>query len=154
MTWALCTEQADVAFNYCINRSEKSNGIIQHYKKLIEREIKLLLRMNKKTEEIIERKQITETERHKRLFTTKLDKTKQLKTKMIKLKYIKDKEDAREKQLDGKLEMLKNQLGMQESQIIVRMEDESSKRHMREEQERIQFDKNVKEEIKIEKKKL
>ena len=88
--------------------------------------------MNKKTEEIIEGKQITETERHKRLFTTKLDKTKQLKTKVIKLKYIKDKEDAREKQLDGKLEMLKDQLGMQESQIIVRMEDESSKRHMRE----------------------
>ena len=71
--------------------------------------------MNKKTEEIDESKQITEIKRHKRLFTTKLDEIKEFRTKVIKLKYIKDEEeniDALEKQLDEKLEMIKNQLVM------------------------------------------
>ena len=58
--------------------------------------------MNKKTDEIIESKQITETRRHKRLFITMLDEIEDLRTKLIELKYIKDKEesiDAGEKQL-------------------------------------------------------
>ena len=58
--------------------------------------------MNKKTDEIIESKQITETGRHKRLFITMLDEIEDLRTKLIELKYIKDKEesiDAGEKQL-------------------------------------------------------
>ena len=50
--------------------------------------------MNKKTDEIVESKQITEIERHKRLFTTKLDEIKELKTKVIELKYIKDEEES------------------------------------------------------------
>ena len=52
---------------------------IEHYENFIESKIKLLHRVNKKTEEILESKQITEIERHKRLFTTKLDEIKELK---------------------------------------------------------------------------
>ena len=52
---------------------------IEHYENFIESKIKLLHRANKKTEEILESKQITEIERHKRLFTTKLDEIKELK---------------------------------------------------------------------------
>ena len=93
--------------------------------------------MNKKTDKITESKQITEIERHKRLFTTKLAKIEELRTKVIELKYIKDEVesiDVWEKQLDEKLEMIKDQLVMlqQESQIICK-EDEASKRHTLEE---------------------
>lgn len=73
--------------------------------------------MNKKTEEIIEDKQIAEIGRYKRLFTTKSDEIKVLKTKLIELKYIKHEEksiDAWEKQLVKKLEMLKDKLVMLE----------------------------------------
>ena len=114
---------------------------IEHYEKVIESKIKLLHRLNKKTDEIIESKQITEIEKHKRLFTTKLDEIKELRTKVNELKHIKDEEksiDTWEKQLDEKLEMVKDQLDklQQENQIIC-TEDEASKRHMREEQQRI-----------------
>ena len=96
---------------------------IEHYEKRIESKIKLLRGVNKKTEEIIEGKQITEIERHKILFATKLDEIEELKTKVIGLKYIKDEEmnyrhmgeiTGREK------EMLKDQLVklQQESKII------------------------------------
>ena len=76
----------------------------------------------------------------------------------MELKYIKDEEegvDPWEKQLDQKLEMIEDQLVMlqQESQIIC-TEDEASKRHMREEQERIQRDEKAKQELKIEKRQL
>ena len=131
---------------------------IEHYEKFIESKIKLLHRVNKRTEEIIESKQTTEIERYKRLFTTKLDEIEELRTKVIELAYIKDEEesiDAWEKQLDEKLEMIKDQLVMlqQESQIIC-TEDETSKRHMPEEQERIQRDEKAKQELEIEKRKL
>ena len=130
---------------------------IEHYEKFIESKIKLLHRVNKKTDEVLESKQITEIERHKRLFT-KLDEIEELRTKVIELKYIKDEEesiDAWEKQLDWKLEMVKDPLEklQQESQIIC-TEDEASKRHMREEQERIQRDEKAKQELEIEKRKL
>ena len=52
---------------------------IEHYENFIESKIKLLHRVKKKIEEILESKQITEIERHKRLFTTKLDEIKELK---------------------------------------------------------------------------
>ena len=51
---------------------------IEHYEKFIESKIKLLHRVNKITDEAIESKQITETERHKRLFTTKLEEIEEL----------------------------------------------------------------------------
>ena len=50
--------------------------------------------MNKKTEEITESKHITKIERHKRLFTTKLDEIEELRTKLIELKCIKDEEES------------------------------------------------------------
>ena len=81
----------------------------EYNEKFIKSKIKLLHRGNKKTEEIIENKQITEIERHKRLFTAKLDEIEELRTKVIKLKFIKDEEesiDIWEKQLDEKLEMI------------------------------------------------
>ena len=110
---------------------------IEHYEMFVGSKIKLLHRMNKKTDKITESKQITEIERHKRLFTTKLNEIEELRTKVIELKYIKDEVesiDAWEKQLDEKLEMIKDQLVMlqQESQIIC-TEDEASKRHTLEE---------------------
>ena len=52
---------------------------IEHYEKFVESKIKLLHRVNKKTDKVTESKQITEIERHKRLFTTKLDEIKELK---------------------------------------------------------------------------
>ena len=63
--------------------------------------------------------------------------------------------DAWEKQLDEKLEMIKDQVVMlqQESQIIC-TEDEASKRHTQEEQERIQCDEKAKQELEIKKRKL
>ena len=75
------------------------------------------------------------------MFTKKLDEIEELKAKVIELKYIKDKEetiDAYQKQLEEKLEMLKDHLVMlqQESKVNC-TEDESSKRHIREEQETI-----------------
>ena len=114
--------------------------------------------MNKNTEEIIESKRITEIERHKRLFTTKLDEIEELKKKVIKAKYVKDEEesiDAWEKQMDEKLKMIKDQLVIlqQENQIIC-TEDEASKSHLREEQERIQRDEKAEQELEIEKRKL
>ena len=92
--------------------------IIEHYEKFIESKIKLLHSVYKKREEIIESKQITEIERHKTLFTTKLI--------VIEPKDIKDQEesiDARKKQLDEKLEMIKDQLVIlqQESQFARKM---------------------------------
>ena len=81
----------------------------EYNEKFIKSKIKLLHRGNKKTEEIIENKQITEIERHKRLFTAKLDEIEELRTKVIELKFIKDEEesiDIWEKQLDEKLEMI------------------------------------------------
>ena len=56
---------------------------IEHYEKFIESKIKSLHRVNNKTEEIIESKQITEIEKHKRLFTTNLDEIEELRTKVI-----------------------------------------------------------------------
>ena len=67
---------------------------IEHYEKFIENKIKLLHRVNKKTAEIIESKQITEIEKHKRLFTTKLDEIEELRKKVIELKCIKDEEEV------------------------------------------------------------
>ena len=63
--------------------------------------------------------------------------------------------DAWEKQLDEKLEMIKDQVLMlqQESQIIC-TEDEASKRHTQEEQERIKCDEKAKQELEIKKRKL
>ena len=69
---------------------------------------------------------------------------------MIELKYIKNEEEnieACEKQLDEKLEKLKDQLVMlQQQSKIIYTEDESLKRHMREEQECIQCDEKTKQE--------
>ena len=131
---------------------------IEHYEKFIKSKINLLHSVNKNTEEIIESKRITETERHKRLFTTKLDEIEELKKKVIKAKYVKDEEesiDAWEKQLDEKLKMIKDQLVIlqQENQIIC-TEDEASKSHLREEQERIQRDEKAEQELEIEKRTL
>ena len=56
---------------------------IEHYEKFIESKTKSLHRVNNKTEEIIESKQITEIEKHKRLFTTNLDEIEELRTKVI-----------------------------------------------------------------------
>ena len=67
---------------------------IEHYEKFIENKIKLLHRVKKKTAEIIESKQITEIEKHKRLFTTKLDEIEELRKKVIELKCIKDEEEV------------------------------------------------------------
>ena len=81
----------------------------EYNEKFIKSKIKLLHRGNKKTEEIIENKQITEIERHKRLFTAKLDEIEELRTKVIELKFIKDEEESIDiwaKHLDEKLEMI------------------------------------------------
>ena len=57
---------------------------IEHYEKFIESKIKLLHGVNKKTQEIVETKQITDIERHKRLFTTKLNEIESDRTKIYK----------------------------------------------------------------------
>ena len=92
------------------------------------------------------------------MFITKLDEIEEFRTKVIELKYIKGEEesiDAWEKQLDGILEMVKDQLDkLQEESQIICTEDEPSKRHMREEQERIQRYEKAKREVEIEKRKL
>ena len=54
--------------------------------------------MNKKTEEIIEDKQITEIQKCKKIFTTKPEEIEELKKKLTELEYTKGKE--RGKQLD------------------------------------------------------
>ena len=58
--------------------------------------------------------------------------------------------------MGGKLEMLKNQLVMlqQENQIIICMEDKSSKRHMRKEREWIKRDEKAKQQFENENRKL
>ena len=131
---------------------------IQHCEKLIDSKIKLLNRVNKKAEEILGTKQCIEVERHAKLFITKMEEIEELKTKVIELKYMENEEDdidAWEKQLDDKLEPLKDQLAkfQQERRKII-SEEEDLERNKREREIRSQNEEKKNLEYEIEKMKL